>query len=132
MKFKLISAIIKYITFVHKIFKFMSWVYLVIGGLFEAVFAFSLSRISVTTGKTMIFWIASFIISVSISMFMLYKAIDNGINVSVGYAVWAGLGAVFTVLAGIIILKEPVSLLKIFLLCTLILSIVGLNLISHK
>ncbi len=110
----------------------MNWILLLIGGLFEAVFAFSLSKISETTGKAMLFWIVSFVLSVSLSMFMLYKAIDNGINVSVGYAVWSGLGATFTVLAGILILKEPVSLLKIFLLCTLVLSIVGLNLISHK
>lgn len=110
----------------------MNWIFLIIGGLFEAIFAFSLSKISESTGKVMIFWILSFIVSVSLSMFLLYKAIDNGVNVSIGYAVWAGLGAVFTVLAGIFILKEPVSFLKILLLTTLILSIVGLNLISHK
>jgi quaternary ammonium compound-resistance protein SugE len=110
----------------------MNWILLIVGGLFEAMFAFSLSKISVTSGKEMFLWILSFILSVSLSMFMLYKAIDNGINVSVGYAVWSGLGATFTVLAGIFILKEPVSAMKIFFLCTLILSIVGLNIISHK
>lgn len=110
----------------------MNWLLLIVGGLFEAVFAFSLSKISETTGKVMFLWIVSFLLSVSLSMYMLYKAIDNGVSVSVGYAVWAGLGAVFSVLAGIFILKEPVSLLKIFLLTTLILSIVGLNLISEN
>lgn len=110
----------------------MQWIFLIIGGLFEAIFAFSLSKISESGGKVFIFWMISFLLSVSMSMFMLYKAIDNGVNVGVGYAVWSGLGAVFTVLAGIFILKEPVSLLKIIFLTTLIISIVGLNLISHK
>jgi len=110
----------------------MNWLLLLIGGIFEAVFAFSLSKISASNGKEMILWILLFIVSVSLSMFMLYKAIDNGINVSVGYAVWSGLGATFTVLAGIFILKEPVSVLKVVFLSTLILSIVGLNIISHK
>ena len=110
----------------------MNWILLIIGGLFEAVFAFSLSKVSATSGKEMYLWILSFIISVSLSMLMLYKAIDNGINVSVGYAVWSGLGATFTVLAGILILKEPLSTLKLIFLSTLIFSIVGLNLISHK
>lgn len=110
----------------------MNWLFLIIGGLFEAIFAFSLSKVSSTSGKEMILWLFSFIIAVSISMFMLYKAIDNGISVSIGYAVWSGLGATFTVLAGIFILKEPISVLKVVFLCTLILSIVGLNLISHK
>lgn len=110
----------------------MNWLLLFVGGLFEALFAFSLSKISLAEGKSLFLWIAVFAISVSLSMFMLYKAIDNGVNVSVGYAVWSGLGATFTVLAGIFILKEPVSFLKVFFLSTLILSIVGLNLISHK
>lgn len=103
-----------------------------IGGLFEAVFAFSLSKISISSGKEFYFWMFSFLVSVSLSMLMLYKSIDNGVSVSVGYAVWSGLGATFTVLAGIFILKEPVSILKIFFLCTLIFSIVGLNLITNK
>ncbi len=110
----------------------MQWIFLLIGGLFEAVFAFSLSKMSDSSGKIFVFWLFSFLISVSLSMFMLYKAIENGVNVSVGYAVWSGLGATFTVLAGILILKEPISFLKIFFLTTLILSIVGLNLIGHK
>ncbi|MBF6596863.1 MAG: QacE family quaternary ammonium compound efflux SMR transporter [Fermentimonas sp.] len=110
----------------------MNWILLLVGGLFEAIFAFSLSKISLTSGKEMYLWVLTFILSVSMSMLMLYKAIDNGVSVSVGYAVWSGLGATFTVLAGIFILKEPVSALKLLFLCTLIISIVGLNIISHK
>lgn len=106
---------------------------MILGGFFEACFAFSLEKISHSTGKELVFWLISFILSVSLSMFLLYKAISgvNGINVSVGYAVWAGLGAVFTVLAGALILKEPMTTWKIFFMSTLILSIVGLNLFSH-
>lgn len=110
----------------------MSWLLLILGGFFEALFAFSLSRISATEGKIMYLWILAFIASVSLSMFCLYKAIDMGVNVGVGYAVWAGLGAFFTVMGGIIFLKEPASPLKLLLLCTLIASVVGLNLITHK
>lgn len=115
-----------------KIKQDMAWILLIVGGLFEALFAFSLSKISASSGKEMYLWILAFLVSVSLSMYCLYKAIDMGISVSIGYAVWAGLGAVFTVVGGIIFLKEPASFMKIFLLSTLILSIVGLNLISHK
>ncbi|WP_436414510.1 DMT family transporter [Petrimonas sp.] len=110
----------------------MNWLLLLIGGLFEACFAFSLTKMSDSSGKMFFFWLLSFIVSVSISMFMLYKAIDNGISMGVGYAVWSGLGATFTVLAGIFILKEPVSFLKLLFLITLVASIVGLNLVTHK
>lgn len=110
----------------------MNWIFLIVGGLFEALFAFSLERLSESTGKTSILWFFSFLISVSISMFLLYKAIsgENAIPVGTGYAVWGGIGAVFTVLAGIVFLGESTAFWRLFFLCTLVISIVGLNLVS--
>ncbi len=110
----------------------INWVYLIVGGLFEAAFAFSLERLSENTGKTALMWFLSFAISVSISMFLLYKAIsgENAIPVGTGYAVWGGIGAVCTVLAGIFFLNESTAFWRIFFLCTLVLSIIGLNLVS--
>lgn len=110
----------------------MNWIYLIVGGLFEAIFAFSLERLSESTGKTAILWFFSFLISVSISMFLLYKAVggENAIPIGTGYAVWGGIGAVFTVLAGIVFLGESISFWRLFFLCSLVISLVGLNLIS--
>ncbi len=109
-----------------------NWIFLIVGGLFEAVFAFSLERMSASSGKAAILWFLSFLASVSISMFLLYKAIsgDNAIEVGTGYAVWGGIGAVFTVLAGIIFLGESTALWRIFFLFTLVISIIGLNVVS--
>lgn len=110
-----------------------NWIFLIIGGLFEAVFAFSLERMSSTTGKTAILWLISFLVSVSISMFLLSKAIsgDNAIPLGTGYAVWGGIGAVCTVIVGIIFLGESTAFWRIFFLCTLVISIIGLNLVSE-
>ena len=110
----------------------LNWIFLIVGGLFEAAFAFSLERMSSSSGVTAVLWFFSFLISVSISMFLLYKAIsgENAIEVGTGYAVWGGIGAVFTVIAGIIFLNESTSFWRIFFICTLIMSIVGLNLSS--
>lgn len=110
----------------------MNWIFLIVGGLFEALFAFSLERLSESTGRTALLWFVSFFISVSISMFLLYKAIsgENAIPVGTGYAVWGGIGAVFTVLAGIVFLGESTAFWRLFFLCTLVISIVGLNLVS--
>lgn len=109
-----------------------NWIFLIIGGVFEAVFAFSLERMSASSGKTAVMWFFSFLIGVSISMFLLYKAIsgENAIEVGVGYAVWGGIGAVCTVLAGIIFLGESTAFWKLFFICTLILSIIGLNIVN--
>ncbi|HMM17973.1 MAG TPA: SMR family transporter [Petrimonas sp.] len=106
----------------------MNWIFLIVGGLFEAIFAFSLER----TGKTAVMWFLSFLISVSISMFLLFKAIsgENAVAVGTGYAVWGGIGAVFTVLAGILFLGESTAFWRIFFLCTLVLSVIGLNLVG--
>lgn len=109
-----------------------NWIFLIVGGIFEAAFALSLERMSVSNGRTAILWFLSFLVSVSISMFFLYKAIsgDNAIEVGTGYAVWGGIGAVCTVLAGIFLLGESTDFWRLFFLSTLVLSIIGLNLAS--
>lgn len=108
----------------------MAWIYLIIGGMFEALFSFSLGKISTTTGKEMIFWILAFAVSVSLSMYFLYRAIGTGLGIGVSYAVWAAIGAAGSVLMGILFFNEPASFWRIFFLTTLVLSVVGLNLSS--
>lgn len=112
----------------------INWIYLIVGGLFEAAFAFSLERMSANTGRMAVAWFFSFLISVSISMFMLYKAIsgENAIEVGTGYAVWGGIGAVTTVLAGIIFLDESTAFWRMFFLAMLVCAIIGLNVVSRS
>lgn len=129
---KIYTIFVSHNNLISLAINFMNWIFLIVGGLFEALFAFSLERLSESTGKTAILWFFSFLISVSISMFLLYKAIsgENAIPVGTGYAVWGGIGAVFTVLAGIVFLGESISFWRLFFLCSLVISLVGLNLIS--
>ena len=47
------------------------------------------------------------------------------------YAIWTGIGAVGTVLVGIFIFKEPATFLQLFFITTLIISIIGLKVVSH-
>ncbi|MBW7868374.1 MAG: QacE family quaternary ammonium compound efflux SMR transporter [Brumimicrobium sp.] len=110
----------------------MNWILLIIGGLFETGFAISLGKAQITSGKEFWMWIFSFAISVSLSMFLLYKSMggEHAIPVGTAYAVWGAIGAVGTVILGVILFKEPISFWRIFFLCTLILSIVGLQLVS--
>ncbi|NLO71802.1 MAG: QacE family quaternary ammonium compound efflux SMR transporter [Porphyromonadaceae bacterium] len=105
----------------------MAWIFLIVGGVFEAIFSFSLGKISLTSGKEMVLWIVSFVVAVSLSMYFLYKAIDTGLGVGVSYAVWAAIGAAGSVLMGIIFLNEPVSFWRVFFLSLLIISVIGLN-----
>ena len=57
---------------------------------------------------------------------LLAKAIKT-LPISTAYPVWTGIGAVGTVLVGILFFHEPATFWRIFFLSTLILSIVGLK-----
>lgn len=54
------------------------------------------------------------------------------IDVSVAYAVWAGLGTTLIAVAGVLWFKEPVTLLKLFSIVLIVAGVVGLKLSSGK
>lgn len=110
----------------------INWIMLLIGGLFETGFAISLGKAQQNEGKEMWLWLVAFIVSVSISMYLLYKAMggEKAIPVGTAYAVWGAIGAIGTVIAGILLFKEPVSFWRMFFLATLIISVVGLQVVS--
>jgi quaternary ammonium compound-resistance protein SugE len=73
---------------------------------------------------------AGFFVCLAISMYLLYK-VTRVLPIGTAYAVWTGIGAVGTVLLGIILFNEPVNFWRIFFISTLICSIIGLKLVSH-
>jgi quaternary ammonium compound-resistance protein SugE len=109
----------------------MNWIILIIAGLFEVGFATCLSKARETSGITATLWMAGFFISLSISMILLYKATQT-LPIGTAYAVWTGIGAVGTVLVGILYFKEPADFWRIFFLSTLIASIIGLKFVSSQ
>lgn len=112
----------------------INWILLLIGGLFETGFAISLGKAQLATGKEMWIWLLSFIICVTISMLLLFKAMggENAIPVGTAYAVWGAIGAIGTVIMGIILFKEPVTFWRLFFLSTLVISVVGLQIVSSN
>lgn len=108
----------------------MHWVLLVIAGLFETGFATCLGKARETTGSASALWITGFFMCLAISMYLLYKA-TNVLPIGTAYAVWTGIGAVGTVLVGMIVFKEPADFWRIFFIATLISSIAGLKIVSH-
>ena len=108
----------------------MNWILLIVGGLFEVGFATCLGKAKETTGITASLWMAGFFISLSISMFLLYKATQT-LPIGTSYAVWTGIGAVGSVIVGIFLFKEPADFWRLFFLFSLISSIIGLKFVSH-
>ena len=105
----------------------MAWIYLIIGGLFEVAFTTCLGKAREVSGTEFWLWILGFLLSVTVSMYMLFLA-SRTLPMGTSYAVWAGIGAVGSVIAGIILFKEPTDFWRIFFLFLLIGSIVGLKL----
>jgi len=107
----------------------MNWVLLIIAGLFEVGFTTCLGKAKSTSGSASSLWILGFFISLSVSMYLLYKATQS-LPMGTAYAVWTGIGAVGTVIIGIIFFKEPADFWRLFFIVTLIASIAGLKLVS--
>ncbi|MBK6952255.1 MAG: multidrug efflux SMR transporter [Crocinitomicaceae bacterium] len=104
----------------------MSWLILIIAGLFETGFATCLGKAKESTGSTSYWWMTGFFICLTISMWLLYIATKT-LPIGTAYAVWTGIGAVGTVLVGIFVFQEPATFWRMFFLTTLIASIIGLK-----
>jgi quaternary ammonium compound-resistance protein SugE len=104
----------------------MAWIYLIIAGLFEVAFTTSLKLSNNFANK---WWSTAFFISISLSFYFLNKAVQT-IPLGTGYAVWTGIGAVGTVLVGILFFDEPTFFWRVFFIFLLISSIIGLKLVS--
>ena len=108
----------------------MNWILLIIAGLFEVGFATCLGRAKESTGISTTYWYGGFLICLTISMYLLVK-VTQDLPIGTAYAVWTGIGAVGTVLVGIIIFKEPADFWRLFFITTLIISIIGIKIVSH-
>lgn len=108
----------------------MNWVLLIIAGFFEMGFAACLGKAKESVGNIAIYWYGGFLLCLTISMILLVKATQT-LPIGTAYAVWTGIGAVGTVLIGIIIFKEPTDFWRLFFITTLIVSIIGLKLASN-
>lgn len=107
----------------------MNWILLIIAGLFEVAFAACLGKAKEATGMAVTYWYIGFVVCLAISMFLLVKVTQH-LPIGTAYAVWTGIGAVGTVLIGILVFKEPATFWRLFFITTLIASIVGLKVVS--
>jgi|SRR5699024_636256 len=108
----------------------MNWVFLILAGLFEVGFTSCLVKAENTEGWISHAWFGGFLLSLFFSMWFLIIA-SKTIPMGTAYAVFAGVGAVGTALMGIFVFEEAAGFWRIFFIATLILSIIGLNLVSE-
>lgn len=106
----------------------MDWIILIIAGLFETAFAFCLGKMRGKRGRTYHLWTVCFVGCLAVSMWLLAVAVQT-LPIGTAYPVWTGIGAVGTVLLGIVCFHERASFARIFFMVTLIASIVSLKMV---
>lgn len=106
----------------------MNWIILIIAGLCETGFAFCLGKGNLATGNKAAMWYAAFATLCLLSMALLTKSTKT-IPLGTAYPVWTGIGAVGTVIIGILVFKEPTSFWRLFFVFTLIASVIGLKIV---
>lgn len=105
----------------------MAWVYLLIAGLFECVWAIGLKY---TDGFTKLTPSLITLTAMAISFGLLSLAMRT-LPVGTAYAIWTGIGAVGVATIGMVFLGEPKEVLRILCLLLIICGIVGLKLVSN-
>jgi quaternary ammonium compound-resistance protein SugE len=102
----------------------MAWFWLIVGGLFEVGFTTALRFVD---GFKNLPWTIAFLGSVGISMALLEYAART-IPMGTAYAVWGAIGAVGTVVVGMLWFGEPATTVRMLLILVIVVAIAGLRL----
>lgn len=102
----------------------MGWFWLLLAGVLEIVWAVGLKQ---TQGFTRLVPSVLTVLAMVASFYLLSLALRT-LPLGTAYAVWVGIGAVGTTLAGIWLLGEPASVAKMLSLLLVVAGIVGLKL----
>ena len=105
----------------------MAWIYLLVAGFFEISWAIGLKysegfSILIPSVITVACMVASF--------YFLALALKN-IPLGTAYAIWTGIGTLGTVILGIILFKEPSSVMRFFCIFLILSGITGLKLLTN-
>ncbi len=104
----------------------MAWVMLGITGIFEVVWA---TCMKYSEGFTKLSWSLLTFAGMAVSFFLLARATKT-LPLGTAYAVWTGIGALGSVIVGIILFKEPVTTGRLIFAALLLIGIIGLKITS--
>ncbi|MBZ0198253.1 MAG: quaternary ammonium compound efflux SMR transporter SugE [Ignavibacteriaceae bacterium] len=104
----------------------MAWFILFIAGLFEAGWAIGLKY---SEGFSKLYPSIYTIVSMTISVGLLAYSLKY-LPVGTAYAVWTGIGAVSTVVLGMILFNESREFVRLFFIFLIIIGIAGLKVFS--
>jgi quaternary ammonium compound-resistance protein SugE len=103
-----------------------SWLILLVAAGFEIVWALGLKS---THGFTRLWPSAGVIAAMVISMWLLSLA-TRELPIGTAYAVWTGIGAVGTAIAGVLYFNESASALRLLCIVLIIAGVAGLKFLA--
>ena len=104
----------------------MAWIILFVAGLLEVGWAVGLKY---TEGFTRLWPTVATAIALIASMGLLGLAVRS-LPLGTAYAVWTGIGTVGTALLGILLFREPVSVVRVACIALIVAGILGLKFVS--
>lgn len=102
----------------------MFWTWLIIAGLLEIAWAVGLKY---TEGFTK-GWASAVTVLLMLASFWCLAQAIKGLPLGTSYAIWTGIGAVGTAVAGIVLFKEPATAARLACMVLIVAGIVGLKL----
>ena len=105
----------------------MKWIFLLIAGLLEISWAVGLKF---SHGFSQLIPSIITLICMILSFYFLALSLKE-LPLGTADAVWTGIGTLGTVILGIILFKEPVTILRILCIALILSGITGLKLLTH-
>ena len=103
-----------------------SWIYLLLAAALEIVWAVGLKY---ADGFTRL-WPSVVVLSAMIASLGLLALAARGLPIGTAYAIWTGIGAAGTAVAGMILFAEPATAARLVCLGLIVAGVVGLKVFS--
>jgi quaternary ammonium compound-resistance protein SugE len=104
----------------------LAWIALVVSGLIDVAWALAMKK---ADGFANPLWSAISLGLLAVFVYLLTRALQV-LPVGTAYAVWTGIGAAGTVIAGILLFADPASPLRLLFIAMVVAGIVGLKVAS--
>jgi quaternary ammonium compound-resistance protein SugE len=105
----------------------MPWIWLIVAGLLEIAWAVGLKY---TDGFAKL-WPSVVTVLLMLASFWCLAQAVKGLPLGTSYAIWTGIGAVGTAIAGIVLFKEPATAARLACMVMIVAGIVGLKLTAR-
>lgn len=104
----------------------MAWIYLLVAGVFEVVWAIGLKY---TEGWTRLWPSVGTLAAMAVSFWCLSQSLKS-IPIGTGYAIWTGIGAVGAAALGIVLFGDSASWPRLLCIGLIVSGVIGLKVVG--